>query len=290
MKRIITDSVKIQTKDGRVIAEYLSDGRIKVFKGSFFRNVEVNSVRQNIKNERLFLLNNGYISNHQLCKDYIFDSPSLAISTLLGRMENGNQAFVTMDNIELGSYLEIDRIVAYEQNNRLAELIDKLNQDRENSYEAEKLVDKDDDVGLISTNDIKEIINLEASCIPLERPEKNVGYRTSFQRNQETAKKSIQRANYKCDIDESHSSFISKNGKPYMEAHHLIPLATQDYFDYSLDVDANIICLCPNCHRKLHYGQDIIEDLLKLYNDRLHSLRESGIIISFNDLCALYQL
>lgn len=290
MKRIITDSVKIQTKDGRVIAEYLSDGRIKAFKGSFFRNVEGNSVRQNIKNERLFLLNNGYINNHQLCKDYIFDNPSLAISTLLGRMENGNQAFVTMDNIELGSYLEIDRIGTYEQNNRLAELIGKLNQNRENSFEADKLVDKDDDVGFISTNDIKEITNGEESWIPLDKPKKNVGYRTSFQRNQETAKKSIQRANYKCDIDESHSSFISKNGKPYMEAHHLIPLGTQDYFDYSLDVDANIICLCPNCHRKLHYGQDIIEDLLKLYNDRLHSLRESGIIISFDDLCALYQL
>ena len=105
MRRKIQEPVQIQTKDGRVIAEYLTDGRVKVFKGSFFRNIEVNSIRQNIKNERLFLLNNGYISNHQLVKDYIFDNPSLAISTLLGRMENGNQAFVTMDNIELGSYL-----------------------------------------------------------------------------------------------------------------------------------------------------------------------------------------
>ena len=172
----------------------------------------------------------------------------------------------------------------------MADLIAKLYEDREYRYDTKKLVDEDDDVGFISTNDINEIINVEAKYIPLDIPEKIAGYRTSFKRNQDTAKKSIQLANYKCDLDESHSSFISKNGKAYMEAHHLIPLSTQEYFDYSLDVDANIICLCPNCHRKLHYGQDIIGDLLKLYNDRLHSLTESGIIITFNDLCALYQL
>ena len=89
----------------------------------------------------------------------------------------------------------------------------------------------------------------------------------SFKRNPELAKKSILLANYQCDLDKSHKSFITKNGKPYMEAHHLIPLSTQDYFDYSLDVDANIVCLCPNCHRKLHYGDNITSDLIKLYED-----------------------
>ena len=43
MKRIITEPVKIQSKDGRVIAEYLPDGKVKVFKGSFFRNIDVNT-------------------------------------------------------------------------------------------------------------------------------------------------------------------------------------------------------------------------------------------------------
>ncbi|MFA5432519.1 MAG: HNH endonuclease [Candidatus Paceibacterota bacterium] len=288
MRRNLTEPIQIQTKDGRVIAEYLPDGKVKVFKGSFFRNVEVNSIRQNVKNERMYLLNNGYIINHQLTKDYIFDNPSIAISTLLGRMETGNQAFVTLDNIELGSYLEIDRIEAYEQNNRLADLIDKLNQDRLNSRHTIKLVDEDDDDGSVSSNDIDETINAITSYVPLDKPEKIIGDRVSFKRNQEKAKKSIVLANYKCDLDQSHVSFISKNGKPYMEAHHLVPLSTQDYFDYSLDVDANIVCLCPNCHRKLHYGGNIKEDLRRLFNDRATHLKQSGIYISFEELVELY--
>ena len=288
MRRNLTEPIRIQTKDGRVIAEYLPDGTVKVFKGSFFRNVEVNSIRQNVKNERMHLLNNGYVINHQLTKDYIFDNPSIAISTLLGRMETGNQAFVTLDNIELGSYLEIDRIEAYEQNNRLDDLFDKLNQDRLSSHHTIKLVDEDDDDGSVSSNDIDETIIATASYVPSDKPEKIMGDRVSFKRNQEKAKKSIVLANYKCDLDQSHVSFISKNGKPYMEAHHLVPLSTQDYFDYSLDVDANIVCLCPNCHRKLHYGENIKDDLRKLFNDRAKHLKQSGIDISFEEMVELY--
>jgi 5-methylcytosine-specific restriction endonuclease McrA len=288
MRRNLTEPIQIQTKDGRVIAEYLPNGKVKVFKGSFFRNVEVNSIRQNVKNERMYLLNNGYIINHQLTKDYIFDNPSIAISTLLGRMETGNQAFVTMDNIELGSYLEIDRIEAYEQHTRLSELFDKLNQDRLGSSHTIKLVDEDDDDGYVSTNDIDEAISVKASYMPLDKPEKIIGDRVSFKRNPEKAKKSIVLANYKCDLDQSHVSFISKNGKPYMEAHHLVPLSTQDYFDNSLDVDANIVCLCPNCHRKLHYGGNIKDELRKLFNDRDTHLKQSGIDISFEELVELY--
>ena len=289
MRRNITEPIQIQTKDGRVIAEYLPDGKVKVFKGSFFRNVEVNSIRQNVKNERMYLLNNGYVINHQLAKDYIFDNPSIAISTLLGRMETGNQAFVTMDNIELGSYLEIDRIEAYEQNARLAELFDKLSQDRLSSRYTKKLVDEDDDNGYVSTNDIDEAISAEASYIPLEKPNKILGERVSFKRNLETAKKSIVLANYKCDLDKSHISFITKSGKPYMEAHHLVPLSTQDYFENSLDVDANVVCLCPNCHRKLHCGEDIEDDLRRLYNERITNLKQSGIDVSFEELIEMYK-
>ena len=159
MRRKLTEPIQIQTKDGRVIAEYLQDGRVKVYKGSFFRSVEVNSIRQNVKNERLYLINNGYINNHQLTKDYIFDNPSIAISTLLGRMETGNQAFVTMDNIELGSYIEIDPITAYEQNNRLNEFIDKLTHDRTIGLHTKKAIDEDDYEKTVSSNDIIDSID-----------------------------------------------------------------------------------------------------------------------------------
>ncbi len=289
MKRIITEPVKIQSKDGRVIAEYLPDGKVKVFKGSFFRNIEVNSIRQNVINERLYLLNNSFISNSQLSKDYVFENPSLAISTLMGHMETGNQAFVTMDNIELGSYLEIDSNSAYEQHSKLAALFDNINQDRIRNVAAKKFIDEDDDGGSISTNDIDSFTNVEPEYIPSVKPEKIFVDKVSYKRNIEKAKKSIIISNFKCDLDNTHVSFTSKNGKPFMEAHHLVPLSTQNYFDNSLDVDANIFCLCPNCHRKLHYGEDVFTDLKKLYEARVEYLKKSGIDISLDELINLYK-
>lgn len=285
MKRIISEPIKIQSKDGRIVGLYLPDGKVKIFSGSFFRNVEVNSIRQNIRNKRLYLLNNNYISNHQLVKEYIFENPSIAISTLMGHMETGNQAFVTLDNIELGDYLRIDEIDAFEQKNSF-DIIEKI--DKQNTSVRE-LLNEEDSQGFVSTNDLDETENLYAEYSPSARPEKLIGENVSFKRNSEKAKKCIVLANYSCNLDITHNSFIAKNGKTYMEAHHLVPLFAQEFFEYSLDVDANIISLCPNCHRKLHYGDDIYNDLKKLYDDRIIYLQKSGINISFETLLELYR-
>lgn len=46
------------------------------------------------------------------------------------------------------------------------------------------------------------------------------------------------------------------NKKPYMEAHHLIQMSAQDNFYSTLEFADNIVCLCPNCHRKIHRAID----------------------------------
>lgn len=101
-------------------------------------------------------------------------------------------------------------------------------------------------------------------------------------------KRAIVYAGYQCNIDGNHESFIAKNGKTYMEAHHLIPMSAQDDFENSLDVDANIISLCPVCHRKLHHGIDIDDDLRRLFNSRVELLKQSGIEITLVDLKKYY--
>ena len=91
-------------------------------------------------------------------------------------------------------------------------------------------------------------------------------------------------ADYKCEIDRNHISFIAEaTRKPYMEGHHAIPLSKQPQFpSLSLDVYANIICLCPLCHRRIHLGLKEDRGMLmnKIYDERADRLYNSGIRLS----------
>lgn len=106
--------------------------------------------------------------------------------------------------------------------------------------------------------------------------------RTMWKRSSVIKVQSIEMAGYLCEIDSIHTTFISKSSdKQYMEGHHAIPMNVQEKFSNSLDVYANIICLCPICHRLLHYGMK--EDKLKLinqiYGERHNRLANSGLRI-----------
>jgi HNH endonuclease. len=91
-----------------------------------------------------------------------------------------------------------------------------------------------------------------------------------------------QACNYKCQIDYSHKTFIARgSGHQYMEGHHIIPLNQQKDFDYSLDCYANIIVLCPNCHRFMHHGleKEKREQLISIYEGRVERFSNSGILL-----------
>ena len=101
----------------------------------------------------------------------------------------------------------------------------------------------------------------------------------------------IVKANYLCEVDNNHLSFIRKtNGKNYTEAHHLIPLRFQKDFLYNLDVPANIISLCSNCHNEIHYGIDSGKIIRKLFRQRKNGLTEAGIDITLDKLLNMYKL
>ena len=101
---------------------------------------------------------------------------------------------------------------------------------------------------------------------------------------------SLHGAGYQCEIEPQHHTFIAAStGKQYMEGHHLIAMQKQGLFHCGLDNYANIVCLCPLCHRRLHYAtnEEKIPSLYKLYEDRKERLMHSGIKLSKEEFIAL---
>lgn len=113
-----------------------------------------------------------------------------------------------------------------------------------------------------------------------------------FNRDSHISGTTIENANYLCEVNNTHKFFTSKTTQNnYVEAHHLIPLKYQDNFEFSLDVESNIVALCPVCHRLLHHSifdekKDILE---KLYNERKNRLKSCNILIELEELLKLYK-
>ena len=71
-----------------------------------------------------------------------------------------------------------------------------------------------------------------------------------YERNPYVVAKSLQRANGNCEDCSQPAPFLRKSDStPYLEVHHIIPLSQGGE-----DTLSNVIALCPNCHRKVHFG------------------------------------
>ena len=112
-----------------------------------------------------------------------------------------------------------------------------------------------------------------------------------YVRSPAVAAEAIRAADFLCEIDPNHRTFISRAKKQqYVEAHHLIPMSQQSRFPVSLDVVANVIALCANCHRMLHYGaeQNRRSLLLSLLKKRKKELSEKSINVEKSDFLRFY--
>lgn len=113
-----------------------------------------------------------------------------------------------------------------------------------------------------------------------------------YKRDIKKSKKALKNSNFTCEYNISHTSFISGlTGKMYVEAHHLIPMSEQEKYDNSLDIVANIVALCPNCHRLVHHGtfnekSKLIEFVYSLRHDLII---KKGINISLTELLKIYK-
>lgn len=110
-----------------------------------------------------------------------------------------------------------------------------------------------------------------------------------YKRDKAVLENALSIAGYACEGECGNDLFLRKDGRrDYTEGHHLIPLKYQKYFPYSLDVEANVVSLCPMCHRLLHYGYENRSLLRKLYDVRKDRLEKAGLEISFEKLLFMY--
>ena len=116
-----------------------------------------------------------------------------------------------------------------------------------------------------------------------------IGSKLIYKRNPLIAVASLSRAKFICEIDHSHKTFIAeKSKKPYVEAHHFVPMKFQSDFSFPLDCVENVISLCPTCHRGIHLGQvDYKRTLIDvLYNSRpvLNNFQVDELYSFYNSL------
>lgn len=116
-----------------------------------------------------------------------------------------------------------------------------------------------------------------------------------YSKNPIIGKIAIQKANYLCENMNDHSTFISNTTKKqYMEAHHLIPISYQEEmwnrFGVNIDCVENIVSLCPNCHRAIHYAikGHKSEIISKMYVLKKQELKRIGIDLSLEEVMELY--
>lgn len=81
-------------------------------------------------------------------------------------------------------------------------------------------------------------------------PSSTIATTTVFRRNPDVVAEVLSRAMGNCEDCRAPAPFNRRSdGTPYLEIHHLVRLA-----DGGKDTVENAVALCPNCHRKAHFG------------------------------------
>ncbi|WP_290560249.1 HNH endonuclease signature motif containing protein [Aestuariivita sp.] len=89
------------------------------------------------------------------------------------------------------------------------------------------------------------------------RPEREALVIHRYRRNPDVVAERLCLADGICDGCRRPAPFTTHADRPYLEVHHIVPLA-----ENGDDTVENTLALCPNCHREAHFGR---------YSTRFHS-------------------
>lgn len=110
-----------------------------------------------------------------------------------------------------------------------------------------------------------------------------------IKRNPQIARDALKRSGYVCEMLPDYPKFISRSSqRPYLEAHHLIPIGIQPKFETSLDVQENICILNPYAHKMVHHAtySEMRDHIKKLAAPREGFLK--SLELSVDDVLRIY--
>jgi 5-methylcytosine-specific restriction protein A len=109
-----------------------------------------------------------------------------------------------------------------------------------------------------------EELRRRASTGPSRSGDATAASRNAYARSADVAVYVRRRADGTCEGCLSDAPFVGVDGHPYLEPHHTTRLS-----DGGPDHPAHVIAICPNCHRRAHYGSDA-----DAYNAQLRSVAQ----------------
>lgn len=91
---------------------------------------------------------------------------------------------------------------------------------------------------------------LRRIALQLREPQRIKVITTQYKRSSDVIVEALLRANGVCEICGNSAPFKkASDGSPYLEVHHVLPLSQG-----GADILENVLAICPNCHRKEHFG------------------------------------
>lgn len=114
----------------------------------------------------------------------------------------------------------------------------------------------------VSSGDVTSADDSEVSLSKLRRQAVNESKQSTssqttsksteqYNRSEKVKQYVKERASGVCEGCEKEAPFVSKTGDPYFHAHHVYELS-----EGGADTPDTVIALCPNCHYRVHHGQD----------------------------------
>lgn len=134
---------------------------------------------------------------------------------------------------------------------------------------------------------------ITASPQPAPAPKAKKAGKPRYTAKPAIGKGALVQAGYICENCGNGTFTARSTGQNFMEPHHLIPISKQGLYSQDIDITQNLICLCPNCHSKIHYGvkSDIQTMLRTFLSARQIDLKNlGGIDIDESTLFAYYNI